>query len=83
MGRRRLSENAHLTITIWTVEIMSIFDEQYRVVAIEGDRLVIRGTLSGDVLIIINPEPQTPLTEEDYPPGKLIALTDPSRTPPN
>ncbi|HKC00224.1 MAG TPA: hypothetical protein VKD23_15680 [Terriglobales bacterium] len=62
---------------------MSIFDEQYRVVAIEGDRLVIRGTLSGDVLIIINPEPQTPLTEEDYPPGKLIALTDPSRTPPN
>jgi hypothetical protein len=57
---------------------MSIFDEQYRVVAIEGDCLLIRGILSGDVLTIVNPEPETPLTPEDYPPGKLIALTDPS-----
>jgi hypothetical protein len=61
----------------------SIFDEQYRVVAIEGDRLVIRGILSGDVLTIVNPEPETPLTREDYPPGKLIALTDPSVAPLN
>jgi hypothetical protein len=59
---------------------MSIFDEQYRVVAIEGDRLFIRGILSGDVLTIVNPEPETPLTQEDYPLGKLIALTDPSAT---
>ncbi len=64
-------------------ERMSIFDEQYRVVAIEGDRLVIRGILSGDVLTIVNPEPETPLTQEDYPLGKLIALTDPSATPLN
>ena len=62
---------------------MSIFDEQYRVVAIEGDCLVIRGILSGDVLTIVNPEPETPLTLEDYPPGKLIALTDPSVAPLN
>lgn len=62
---------------------MSIFDERYRVVAIEGDRLVIRGMLSGQVLTIINPEPATPLTPEDYPPGKLIALTDPSAVPLN
>jgi hypothetical protein len=62
---------------------MSIFDEQYRVVAIEGDRLVIRGILSGEVLTIVNPEPETPLTPEDYPPGKLIALSDPSQTPLN
>jgi len=61
----------------------SIFDEQYRVVAIEGDRLLIRGILSGDVLAIVNPEPETPLTHHDYPPGKLIALTDPSAAPPN
>jgi hypothetical protein len=61
----------------------SIFDEQYRVVAIEGDRLLIRGILSGDVLTIVNPEPETPLTHEDYPPGKLIALTDPSVAPLN
>jgi hypothetical protein len=62
---------------------MSIFDEQYRVVAIEGDRLVIRGTLSGKVLTIVNPEPGSPLTPEEYPPGKLIALTDPSAGPEN
>jgi hypothetical protein len=62
---------------------VSIFDEQYRVVAIEGDRLVIRGILSGEVLAIVNPEPETPLTPDDYPLGKLIALTDPSATPLN
>lgn len=62
---------------------LSIFDEQYRVVAIEADRLVIRGILSGHILTIINPEPQTPLTLEDYPLGKLIALSDPSANPLN
>jgi hypothetical protein len=62
---------------------MSIFDERYRVVAIEGDRLLIRGVRSGDVLTIVNPEPETPLTQEDYPRGKLIALTDPSAVPLN
>ncbi len=62
---------------------VSIFDEQYRVVAIEGDRLLIRGILSGDVLAIVNPEPETPLTHHEYPLGKLIALTDPSAAPLN
>jgi hypothetical protein len=61
----------------------SIFEERYRVVAIEGDRLVIRGVLSGELLTIVNPEPETPLTREDYPPGKLIALSDPSAAPLN
>ena len=61
----------------------SICEEQYRVVAVESDRLLIRGILSGEVLTIINPEPQTLLTQEDYPPGKLIALTDPSTAPLN
>jgi hypothetical protein len=56
----------------------SIFEEQYRVVAVESDRLLVRGVLSGEVLTIVNPVPETPLTQEDYPPGKLIALTDPS-----
>jgi hypothetical protein len=56
----------------------SIFDQQYRVVAVQSDRLLIRGILSGEVLTIINPELEIPLTQEDYPPGKLIALTDPS-----
>ena len=61
----------------------SIFEERYRIVAVESDRLVIRGILSGEVLTIINPEPETPLNPKDYPLGKLIALTDPSTGPPN
>jgi len=61
----------------------SVFDEQYRVVAVEGDRLLVRGILSGEVLTIINNELEAPLTKEDYPLGKLIALTDPSTEPRN
>jgi len=61
----------------------SIFDEQYRVIAIEADSLVIRGIISGNVLTIVNPEPASPLTREDYPPGKLIALSDPYSAPLN
>jgi hypothetical protein len=63
--------------------VSSIFDEQYRVVAVQGDRLLVRGILSGEVLTIINPEPDTFLNQEDYPPGKLISLTDPSTAEPN
>ena len=57
-----------------------IFDEKYRVVGLESDRLMIRGVRSGDVLTILNSEPAIPLTHDDYPLGKLIALTDPSLT---
>ena len=60
-----------------------IFDEKYRVVAVESQCLVIRGVRSGKVLTIVNPDPETPLTPVEYPPGKLIALTDPSRAPLN
>jgi hypothetical protein len=61
----------------------SIFDQKYRVVAVHGDRLLVRGVRSGEVLTIVNPEPGTFISQEDYPPGKLIALTDPSTTLPN
>jgi len=57
---------------------MSIFDEKYRVVAVETDRLHVRGIVSGKELTIMNPEPEIPINQEDYPPGKLIALSDPS-----
>ncbi len=57
---------------------MSVFDEKYRVVRVEGDRLLVRGVHTGDVLTILNSEPEIPLTQEEYPVGKLIALTDPS-----
>jgi hypothetical protein len=60
-----------------------IFDEKYRVVGVEGDRLLLRGVHSGDVLTILNPEPEFPLSQEDFPLGKLIALTDPSVAPAN
>jgi len=56
----------------------AIFDEKYRVVAVESQSLTIRGVRSGEVLTIINPDPETPLTSAEYPPGKLIALSDPS-----
>jgi hypothetical protein len=58
-----------------------IFDEKYRVVAVESQSLTIRGERSGEVLTIINPDPDTPLTPAEYPPGKLIALSDPSNSP--
>ena len=51
--------------------------------AVEGDRLVIRGVRSGKVMTIVNPEPEVPISKKDYPPGRLIALTDPSTLPPN
>ena len=59
-----------------------LFGEKYRVVA-ESQSLTIRGVRSGEVLTIINPDPETPLTPDEYPPGKLIALSDPSTAPGN
>jgi hypothetical protein len=61
----------------------AIFDEKYRVVSVESQRLTIRGVRSGKVLTIVNPDPDTPLTPAEYPPGKLIALSDPSAAPGN
>ncbi len=57
---------------------MTIFDENYRVVAVEGHRLVITGVLSGNVLTINTDAEGLPLHEEDFPVGTLIALSDPS-----
>ncbi len=57
---------------------MAIFDETYRVVAVESQRLTIQGNLSGDIVTIVNTVPEAPLRQEDYPVGQLIALSDPS-----
>ena len=62
---------------------MSVFDEKYRVVGIDGNRLLVRGVHSGDVLSILNSEPESPLSHTDYLVGKLIALTDPGTAPRN
>ena len=62
---------------------VALFDEKYRVIAVESQRLTIRGERSGQVLTIVNPDPETPLSPAEYPPGKLIALSDPSAAPLN
>jgi hypothetical protein len=56
---------------------MTIFDENYRVMAVEDQQLVIRGVQSGDVLVI-NTDPEFPLNRAAFPVGKLIVLSDPS-----
>ena len=61
----------------------ALFEQRYRVVAVTADRLELRGILTGEVLTILNPDPDCPLTEQDYPLGKLIALSDPSSAPAN
>ncbi len=57
---------------------MSIFDQQYRVVAVESDCLFVQGIRNGEVLTITNASPELPLTQENYPLGQLIVLSDPS-----
>jgi len=59
-----------------------IFGERYRVLAVESQSLTIRGVRSGEVLTIINPNPDAPLSPAEYPLGKLIALSDPSNNSP-
>jgi len=60
-----------------------IFDEEYRVLAVESQSLTIQGVRSGQVLTIVKENLEEPLTTADYPPGKLISLSDPSRRPVN
>ena len=60
-----------------------IFDEEYRVVSVESQRLTIQGVRSGQVLTIMAQNPGIPLTAADYRPGQLIALSDPLSRPVN
>ena len=60
-----------------------IFDEEYRVLAVESQTLTIQGVRSGQVLTIVTQNPDSPLSPAEYPPGQLIALSDPWRRPVN
>ena len=60
-----------------------IFDEEYRVLEVESQRMTIQGVRSGEVLTIVTQDPEAPLSAADYPPGKLITLSDPSSALPN
>jgi len=64
-------------------EQWGIFDEEYRVVAVESQSLTIQGVRSGQVLTIVTQNPEAPLTPAEYPPGRLISLSDPSDRPVN
>jgi len=61
---------------------MTIFDEIYKVVAVESQCLVIRGILSGNVLVI-NTVPEFRLRQEAFPVGQLITLSDPAAGAPS
>ena len=56
---------------------MTIFGERYRVIAVNSQSLVIRGVVSGTVLVI-NADPAYPVNQQSFPVGKLIELSDPS-----
>jgi hypothetical protein len=64
-------------------ENRKIFDEEYRVLAVESQRLTIQGVRSGEVLTINTENSEVPLTAAEYPPGQLIALSDPWGALPN
>jgi len=64
-------------------ENRELFDEEYRVLAVESQRLTIQGVRSGQVLTIVTQNPEAPLSAAEYPPGLLITLSDPSGALPN
>jgi hypothetical protein len=51
------------------------FDQHYRVVAVDGQNLIVRGIQTGDVITITNAVPDVPLSSKEYPVGKLISLS--------
>ena len=57
------------------MEDTGLFAERYRVIAVDAQNLVLRGIRSGEVVTIMNADPDNPLTDKDYPPGKLIELS--------
>jgi hypothetical protein len=59
------------------------FREKYRVIAVEAERLIIKGIVTGTVLTITKCDPDIPLTSEEYPLGRLVLLTDPCASAPN
>jgi hypothetical protein len=61
----------------------AIFNEPYRVIAVDDQSLILRGIHSGEMLTIHHAGPEAPISQEDFPVGKLVALSDPSSGPAN
>lgn len=55
-----------------------IFNEAYRVIAVDDQSLVVRGVRSGEVLTIYAADFASPFNRDDYPVGQLMALTAPN-----
>jgi len=53
------------------------------VIAVEAERLIIKGIITGTVLTIVNSDACIPLTSEEYPLGKLVVLSEPCASAPN
>jgi len=73
--------SARQRILGWFQELCSTVPVQ--VVAVEAERLTVKGIITGTVLTIVNSNPAMPLSAEQYPLGKLVALSDPSASAPN
>lgn len=65
------------------MEQSPLFDEKYRVVAVDDHSLILRGVESGEVLTINNADSAVPLSKAEYPIGKLVALSDPAASAEN
>lgn len=61
----------------------ALFDETYRVVAVDEGSLTIQGVRSGETLTIVSRDSGIEFSEREYPPGMLIALKDPLGAPVN
>ncbi len=55
-----------------------LFNEQYRVVAVDDRSLVLRGTHSGELVTLRNARPEILFSPEEFTVGKLVALSDPT-----
>ena len=60
-----------------------LFNEPYRVLAVDDEDLIVRGVHSGEVLTIRHAESGMPISKDQYPVGGLLRLEDPGATPEN
>lgn len=61
----------------------TIFNEKYRVIAVDDQSLILRGIHSGELLTINHVGSDVPLSQAEFAVGQLVALNDPSSGPVN
>ncbi len=55
-----------------------MFNEAFRVIAVDDQSLTLRGVNSGEIVTIHTADFASPFSAEDYPVGQLMSLTAPS-----